>query len=581
MTRRLASVATIMVIAAILVLPASAYEFRLSADFYWNYYAEYQMGNKGFFGPYDVDNSGMFAANQNFWAGVNRLPGVYSGASANRRTQYMDFSPEFRLNKAVQVRGTYRVGGWSTDFQQELTRLVPGTALPDVIHPEYDSSQFIGTNASFSPGYWKTLYLSAETPMGTLVVGKRPNLLGLGTLLGGADNTTGETVALRAPYGPFGISLAFYASRPLTDVQPPALRYDAVNKRSPDAAVIVTYQAGNLDTGAFYDYAHWVLGPESQGGATPADRQTAHDRFIPRNLTVSAGLVYLKYFNGRFFFNAEFEFFYSQVNSQRNAANTDYAGNPPFVANTPGLGSVFRPKYTEMERYYIETGVVAGPAKATLMVARIPGLDRRHGVLNDRQPNALWVGPENHPRPLLILHPEFSNTGFFNPYTYLTVFSYGGGLGIVNTNGDGQLVDANAFGARLDYALAANLNLWGSIFYAERTSHGYGWGYIAPTGNGRVAFAPAGDVATDPAPAIPDRSLGYEFGGGLDWALLEGLRLNTRVAYWLPGKWFNYACRSRENSGWDNPTSLNNWGIQPNRTIDPVLGLQIQLVGSF
>ncbi len=575
MAKFLGSIGTMMLIVAVLVSPASAYEFNLTATYYWNYYAEQQMGNKGFFGRYDVDNGGQVAANQNFWGGVNRLAGVYSGSNANRQSQYMEFNPEFKLNQAIRVRGSYRVGSWSA------------AGVPILASSEYDNSLFPGNTVSFSPGYWNTLWMTAQTPWGILVLGKRQFSLGIGTFLNGEDNTTAEPVLLHVPYGPFNMGLALYASRHLVDVQPAALAYDGVNQRSPDLGAFITYSACNIEIGGFYDYLRWSLGPESQGGATtffggpgPLDRQRAHDQFIPRDLVAQWGIAFLKYNNGRFFFNTEFDYFYSTVTNQRNVTLTDYAGGAPFVTNIAGAGSVYRPKYTEMERYAIETGVFVGPAKVSLMGARIPGFDRRHGVLIDKQPNGLWIGPENHPGALIQLHPELSNTGFFNPYSYLMVFSYGGGLGIVNTSLDGQLVDANAVGGRLDYAVAANLNLWGSLFYAERASHGYGWGYIAPNGNGGVAFTPTGTYAT-PAPAIPDRSLGYEIGGGIDWKLLEGLRFTTRAAYWLPGKWFNHACRSRENPGWATPAAANFWGTQPNRTIDPVVGLQMNFLAEF
>ena len=82
-------------------------------------------------------------------------------------------------------------------------------------------------------------------------------------------------------------------------------------------------------------------------------------------------------------------------------------------------------------------------------------------------------------------------------------------------------------------------------------------------------------------PAIPDDDLGWEVNVGLDWALLEGLELNTRFSYWQPGKWFNYACISRANSGWSAPAAGNNYGTIPARTIDPVLGVEVALGAGF
>ena len=274
---------------------------------------------------------------------------------------------------------------------------------------------------------------------------------------------------------------------------------------------------------------------------------------------------------------------YSTRRNQKSASGTDPFGFTT-IGGVAGAGSVFRSSYTEMQRYAIETGSLIGPAKVSLMGARIPGLDRRHGVLIDKQGDGINLGAENGGG-IIFLHPELSNTVFLNPYSYLMVFQYGGGNGAIKSNGDGMLVDANALAARLDYAVAANLNLWGSVFYAERASHGYGWGFITPNvaspvggppgtlapplvagGDGSsVIYQQTGTFAA-PSPAIPDRSLGYEIGGGVDWALLEGLRFNARASYWIPGKWFNYACVSRTNPSWATPAPTPQASSEPSPT---------------
>ena len=121
----------------------------------------------------------------------------------------------------------------------------------------------------------------------------------------------------------------------------------------------------------------------------------------------------------------------------------------------------------------------------------------------------------------------------------------------VNGNGEGHMTDANSFGARLDYAVAANLNLSGAFFYADRVSGGWPWGILtlqADTngcgraillgqsqtpgeGLGRSLNAPQ-NQGPNFAPNIPDNSLGWEVGVGADWKLLEGLTLRMRGAYW-------------------------------------------------
>ncbi len=606
MARITGVIAAAILCVVLLVGPAAAWEFSMTADYNWNYYSEGQTGTEGFFGTYNLDNSPLGQGNQNFWGGVNRLPGLYSGSNAARQSQYMDFSPEIKLNQAVRIRGTYRVGSWLYSPQQGF--------IVNLNNSEYDSSSLVGSRVSMSPGFWNQLWLSAQTPWGILVMGKRPFTFGIGTFLNGEDNTTADALLLAVPYGPMTFGMGFWPARGLPDTEPGAnpakinLASDSSFLRSPEAAAFVTYNAGSLSLGAFYEYLRWSLGPESRSGTpgvfAPFGNLWAQSQFIPRETIAQWGVAFMKYNNCRFFLNAEVDLWYSKTTNQPNLTGTDWAGNPPYVTNIPGGGSVYRPKYTEMERYAIETGTMIGPSKLSLMGARIPGLDRRHGVLIDKQGNGVCLGPDNSAAGIIQLHPELSNTGFFNPYSYLMVFQYGGGLGVTNSNGDGVLVDANALGARLDYAVAANLNVWASAFYAERVSHGYGWGCLSPNvgqfANGTLLSpnslfgAPEGSSVVfnqngtyDPgngaaaAPAIPDNSLGYEFGGGADWLLLQNLRFNARAAYWLPGKWFYHACVSRVNPGWNVPAAGNMWGTQPNRDISSVLGLRFQVAGEF
>jgi len=90
------------------------------------------------------------------------------------------------------------------------------------------------------------------------------------------------------------------------------------------------------------------------------------------------------------------------------------------------------------------------------------------------------------------------------------------------------------------------------------------------------------DIAFDAgAPNILERELGYEIGGGFDWRLIEGYTLRARMAYWKPGAWFKYACVDRTQAGWNTPNAGNNWGVNSNRTIAPVLGTYVTLDVEF
>jgi opacity protein-like surface antigen len=217
----------------------------------------------------------------------------------------------------------------------------------------------------------------------------------------------------------------------------------------------------------------------------------------------------------------------------------------------------------------VETGFMAGPLRASFIYAWLPGPDRRHGTLIDRQPH--FYG--------------FANNGLFMPYSLVMNFYYGGGLNLYNLNTDGYLNDASILAARLDCAVASNLNVFCSFCWVDRAAaQGYGWGFIrpAPTGN-RVQFQNLSTInaARPDAPSIPDNNMGWEIDAGVDWQLLDKWTVRMAAGYWQPGRWFNYACIDKTVSNWDNPSSANQFGINPNRVIDPVIGIRILLTVEF
>ena len=148
------------------------------------------------------------------------------------------------------------------------------------------------------------------------------------------------------------------------------------------------------------------------------------------------------------------------------------------------------------------------------------------------------------------------------------------------------MTDATVLAGRLDYALAANLNVYCSFLWAQRASHAWQLGSIW-TANRDLMFTPLQSVFTpqldftQPVPTIPDTDLGWEIDMGGQWKLLENLLLSVTAAYWQPGRWFNFACVDRSIPNWGNPNQANNWSTNPDRTIDPILGLQINAIADF
>ena len=200
-------------------------------------------------------------------------------------------------------------------------------------------------------------------------------------------------------------------------------------------------------------------------------------------------------------------------------------------------------------------------------------------------------------RTVFAFDQDRASISVFRPYSILLSTNYGAGVNAFGRSGTGYMADASVLAARLDYAVAANLNLYGSFLTARRVSHGYPWGYIRPQisraeivaqaplttqagATGAVEYANRGTFI-DPAPSIPDNDLGWEVNAGISWQLLESWLLNATVGYWHPGRWFNYACIDRSVSQWENPSQANGWGVNPDRIIDGVFGLDLSMTVDF
>lgn len=536
---------------------ASAWEFSMEAAFSTTYEYYAQEGPNGFFGRYNIDRSagvgglapGDFAS-LNGWVGA-QVENLVSGTDAARQYFNLDFLPEFRLNKAIRFRGKYRLGDYG-----------------DPEASDYIANTRPGVDVATSDGQWTMWWVTTRTPWGIIGLGKRPMTWGTGLQYNGEGNITTEGVALISGYGPLRLSYAFrpyFLPPPNPRAGQPDFPYynifDKSGIRSLANRVFVTYRSGPVDMGAIYCWLKWHAGPESQ--TLQADRAN----FTPYEDHFRHGSTYLKYNNGAFFLNSEVA----------------------FLERITRLARIAGPRrlYFESWRYMSEFGVYVGPAKVSLLYTFMPGPDRRLGRRIDRQPFHQM--------------PPFGTHDLHRPYSYLLGYAYGGGVDAYDLHGNGYINDAAVCAARLDYVVAANLNLFGSYLWAQRTSHGYGWGYIRPVLEATVArvydttipgptdeiswtptinYRPKGGA--EPAPSIPDQDLGWEIQVGFDWGLLEQFTAHALVAYWQPGKWFNYACMDRGVANWDQtPNSGNNWGVNPDRTIDGILGVEVCISADF
>jgi hypothetical protein len=303
----------------------------------------------------------------------------------------------------------------------------------------------------------------------------------------------------------------------------------------------------------------------------PADRLTQNYR--DRD-DLYAG-AYFKYYNGRIFFNSEVTWYEQTTRNRRKLAGGGAA---------PGV----RDDYIQHWRYMVEASALAGPARLALLYAWFQGDDRRGGqFLNGAQApgNVTYIDRRGTLR-----SNSFANSGLFRPYSMILAYQYGTGMFINGDTGNGYLEDAIVYGARADYALAANLNVYGTFVWAERQSKsGFGWGAIAPdTGatNGSIVMRGTANADRVGAPNIPDTALGWEVDAGFTWKLLEGLVVSNTFGYWQPGAWYKFACIDKSVAGWGlagvpGSTNPGDWGINPDRPIDPVWQWQIVVNGEF
>ncbi len=537
----LAGLLTVLPCAA---LPASAWEFSMGGAWTWEYERAGQLGENGLFGPHDADASNTGRNNLNSYLGYQWADQVVSSHAAVWATQYAAVDMTIKINKALKIDGSYYIGSWSNGG---------GAAFGVPAASEYLTKTINGIQQSFSPGYWNYLRIKAELPWGSLSFGKRPGRAGCGLLWNGDENTTSESVSLGAKYGPIRVGWSFYPAR--TGDEGYYNIVDTSNQRRLEVSQSITYTAGPIHTGYRVALVSRYRGNErADGPVVPADGSTARDR---NDFYWAAWILYN---NGRFFFNTEYDF-YDRIDR-----------HPGF----DGEGNPRRTEYREHRGWMVETGAYAGPAKISLLAARTTGRERRGGVAYDKDGR----DPSDNK----------SNTGVFQPYSYLMMYSYGMGEPANPQTLNGEMIGAMFYGARLDYSMAANLNLFGTFVYATRPDKGYGWGFLRPDPTAgatygsiiRGSFNAPFWTGGNPAPAIPDDYLGYEIDAGFDWMLLEGYIVTVIGAYWQPGDWWKFACVSKTNPNWINPAADTRFfGTDPDRSLDPIYGLRILVNAEF
>lgn len=533
-------VLTVLVTLPMLAATAGAWEFGLKGHFIFEF--DYLSQTKeGFFGPHDVDATAGGGQEQiNFWPGL-RAPvnpnTTVSGLDAGWHTQWAELKPKIKINKALSWESLVYLGRWNPN-NGDGTGGRNATAIARISQSEYSNSFQRGVWRSITPFYVNYWRVKIALPWGNLSMGKRPSSFGIGLFNSGkhgilkTSNTSSESISLTAPYGPISIGISFYPNR--RGGEGYYNDDDRTNIRWANFAWGASYKCGPLVTGFAIGHAYRHRGGERTIGNAGNSRDRAD---------LDAG-VYFKYFNGRFFLNAEYRY-YERIDVLTGRARNYFD--------------------QELRAWAVEGGAIAGPSKVSVLVANVSGPDRR--ALDIASGSAIFKT-----NTIGTITQNYSNTSLFLPYSYLMVYTYGTGLPGNGQDGGGFLDAAQFYGARVDYNVAANMDVYFTFCQALRPYKGYGWGYIRPDNQGVIGYGQLNNGAVR-SPAIPDDNLGWEVGTGVYWKWLEGLTLYSRVAYWQPGAWYNFACVSKSNPLWLNPaTDVVLWGTNPNRNIDPIVG---------
>lgn len=463
------------------------------------------------------------------------------GSDALYNDSRLTMYPEIKVNPAVRISAVLNIGGYRNKYFQNFG--VDSNGIDSIGTPPFEryymsqtSMNAHDTAATISVEQFRS---TIQMPVGILSVGVKDFPFGTGATV--AKNTRAEELLMVVPYGPFKFLGAIWLSRGRF-VEGWQTVPDGDIKNRFFAGFAAIYGAGDLDMGvlSIYRAYHQKKRVEPFGGPASPD-SVAGKLGLPINGlddTTWANIVYLKYFNGRFFLNSE----YAWVNVDQ------YLTGAPAGVPLVNSGNV----HLEAYHFFNELGVVCGPARMTLVYALVSGR-----VLNNNNPTKFYS-------------PWAMNYQVMQPYQLLMFDTFAGGNNGGWNPGDvtfvsddhGLMTNAYAYATRLDYAVASNLNVWGSFIWAHRLERaGFLKGGIEASGRPlnpaspvdiashntfvTANFGAASALVGGPIDPYTDNGyLGWEANAGVDWKLLEGVTTYFRYSYWQPGDWFTQALQA-------------------------------------
>jgi hypothetical protein len=319
-----------------------------------------------------------------------------------------------------------------------------------------------------------------------------------------------------------------------------------------------------------------ILVPSAVGGYTPTEGGDYTSVFLGDyglggfplygDMFFLLATSYLRYMDGRLFLNGEYTL--QNVEVRRNG------GRP--ISGRP-------------QAWALEGGLLMGPLKLSLAHFYRSGHDRRRGYFDSASPIGTSQFHLCNDRWDYFLTRWGGGQAPIAPYNFL-IGLYGTGNNSFNDAGNCTYQDFLAYAARVDYALAANLNLFATVMHAERASNtGTPIGLydgIYPANRYRGIYPktfppgnPGHGVELSILPNVPDNDLGLEIGAGVDWNFLENFTFRFRFAHWQPGNWFKWAYQDRSRFPFD--TFNTDVFVNFHRTIDPLIAIETSFLMDF
>ncbi len=534
----------IAALASILTAPAFAWELSMKGDAEWRYRYWARTGNMDIFGPMDGTNVYLGINHLRTFPtdgtqnGISSAFGVQAGENCyGSEMSFVDYRmtlfPKIEVNPAIDFEASVNLtslGIWSDGEPYNSANAALGY-VNSLYVPIGNRPAAVDVPNTYVTLQW--LKMGIKTPMLNFSIGYKTSHWGMGLRKHKFDRAS-SSFTVTAFYGPFHIAFSPYFARNesswglhnATSRNEGRNSYQRQEQRRNYFSAFqgdIVYSSGPLEIGLLSDsytehHSNWVT-------ARLATLNTPNHRPATPDLIRYRINPYVKYTNGRFFFNAEGNWL---TRWRTGRATADPENAVPTAANLR-----VRPDQSDDAFIYgVELGVLCGASKVTWNYIRATGQDPTTRITTEDAGMA----------------EQGVSAGYMKDWGLLMYYMYGAGTGW-DAAGYGQPTNLHHWGSRFDYAVASNLNVFALCSYAWRDQPnaytlGGDWrGGARPFTNNDIAQAQGIIGGYEGQTAVPDsaRDIGWEVDAGVSWKLLENLVWNSTFAYWKPGSWWSYA----------------------------------------